>query len=130
MRKLRRSEILVAAGMIPVVLALATLLAQRPLPRTLAPQAGAESLAPVLDRRGERLTASYQSRWNLDDRLALERVPFFLRTAVIEAEDRRFWTHRGVDWRARLSALWQNLRAGRAVRGASTITAQVVRLLH
>ena len=130
MRKLRRSEILVAAGMIPVVLALATLLAQRPLPRTLAPQAGAEALAPVLDRRGERLTASYQSRWNLDDRLALERVPFFLRTAVIEAEDRRFWTHRGVDWRARLSALWQNLRAGRAVRGASTITEQVVRLLH
>jgi penicillin-binding protein 1C len=35
-----------------------------------------------------------------------------------------------VDWKARLHALVQNLRAGRGVRGASTITEQVVRMLH
>ena len=39
-------------------------------------------------------------------------------------------SHGGVDWPARVHALAQNLRAMKGVRGASTITEQVVRMLH
>ena len=44
--------------------------------------------------------------------------------AVVRAEDRRFFGHRGVDWRAGAGALWNALRGGRR-RGASTITMQL-----
>ena len=113
-----------------LLLAAGTLLAQRTLPERLVPQADTARRYAVLARGGEALTASYQERWNYDDQLPLERVPAFLRTAMVEAEDRRFWSHPGIDGRARLGAIWQDLRAGRAVRGASTISEQAVRLLH
>jgi penicillin-binding protein 1C len=84
----------------------------------------------VLDRQGQPLGVSYQNQFNVTDTRALHDVPETLRHAIVTAEDRRFFAHGGVDWRARASALWQNLRAGRSLRGASTITEQVVRILH
>jgi penicillin-binding protein 1C len=84
----------------------------------------------VLDRLGQPLGISYQTQFNLSDRRSLQDVPEILRLAVVTAEDRRFYDHAGVDWRARFSALWQNFRARHAVRGASTITEQVVRIIH
>ncbi|MGH8565216.1 MAG: transglycosylase domain-containing protein [Gammaproteobacteria bacterium] len=44
--------------------------------------------------------------------------------AVVRAEDRRFFAHRGVDWRAGAGALWNALSGGQR-RGASTITMQL-----
>src|SRR6185437_10182056 len=73
---------------------------------------------------------SYQNRWNTYDNLPLYQIPNFLKQAFILSEDRHFYTHHGVDWRARWSALWQNIRAERKVRGASTISEQVVHMLH
>jgi penicillin-binding protein 1C len=49
--------------------------------------------------------------------------------ATIAAEDGRFYDHGGVDARALLRALAQNLESGRVVSGASTITQQLVKLL-
>ncbi len=46
---------------------------------------------------------------------------------LIEAEDRRFYRHPGVDARAVLRAAWNNLRGGER-QGASTIAMQVARL--
>ncbi len=60
----------------------------------------------------------------------MHEIPQLLQNAVIESEDRQFWSHGGVDWLARVHALAQNLRAMRGMRGASTITEQVVRMLH
>ena len=90
---------------------------------------GGERFA-VVDRQGQPLGVSYQNQFNLSDRRALHDVPDILRHAIVTAEDRRFFEHDGVDWQARGGALLQNLRAGRFVRGASTITEQVVRILH
>lgn len=45
--------------------------------------------------------------------------------AVIAAEDQEYFTHCGIDMPAMARAVWQNLRMGRVVRGASTITMQV-----
>jgi penicillin-binding protein 1C len=83
----------------------------------------------VLDRHGEPLGITYQNRFNTTMR-PLYTVPEFLRNAMIASEDRHFFEHNGVDWRARLAALWQNIQAGKAVRGASTISEQVVRIVH
>ena len=62
---------------------------------------------------------TYENRWNFHDRVALHEVPALMRADFIEAEDQRFLSHSGVDWIARAHAAWQNLRAGRVVRGAA-----------
>src|SRR5690606_12217358 len=119
-----RGIALAAAGLV-----LATFAAQRPLPDRLAPPQDARR-QPVLDRHGAPLQLVHDGGWNLAQQLRLAQVPPLLIAAVVGAEDRRFAEHAGIDWRARAAALWQNLRAGRAVRGASTISEQVVRLLQ
>jgi membrane peptidoglycan carboxypeptidase len=47
--------------------------------------------------------------------------------AVLAAEDRRFYAHHGADPVAIVRAAWRNLRAGRVVQGASSITQQLAR---
>lgn len=84
----------------------------------------------VLDRQGQPLGISFQTRFNMMDVQPLHQIPDVLRQAFLTAEDRRFFAHNGVDWTARLAAVWQDMRGGRAARGASTITEQVVRIVH
>ena len=49
--------------------------------------------------------------------------------AVVATEDKRFWRHTGIDVLALLRAAKQNISNARRVSGASTISAQVVRLI-
>lgn len=84
----------------------------------------------IFDRHGVPLTVTYQNAWNLHDALPLHQIPLLFQQAFVESEDRRFFAHEGVDWVARGHALVQNVAAWRAVRGASTITEQVIRMLH
>lgn len=112
------------------LLALVTAVQLQPLPERLPPALEAPRKAQLLDRHGQPLTVTYQNQWNLHDRLPLHEIPDFLRQAFITAEDRRFAEHAGVDWRARLAALMQNIKAGRTQRGASTLSEQAVRMLH
>ncbi len=83
----------------------------------------------LLDRHGEPLSVTYRNRWNVHDRVALHDIPFFLQRSFIAAEDQRFYQHHGVDWLARLHALQQNLVHGAMLRGASTLSEQVLRML-
>lgn len=82
----------------------------------------------VVDRNGKPLTISYQNRWNNYDVLPLHKIPQFLQDSFITSEDKRFYQHGGVDWKARAGAVYQNLNGGNT-RGASTITEQVVRMI-
>ena len=83
----------------------------------------------VLDRSGEiiqRLRTDNTVRrgqW-----VALADVSPALRTALVLSEDKRFYEHSGVDWRAVSSAAWGNLWNTKT-RGASTITMQLAGLL-
>lgn len=52
-----------------------------------------------------------------------------LRHAVVAAEDGRFYEHGGIDWEAVQKAIEDNRRRGRAWRGGSTITQQLVKNL-
>lgn len=57
----------------------------------------------------------------------LDRVPPKLIDAFVATEDRRFFSHGGVDYRGTLRALVTNLRAGQVAQGGSTITQQVAK---
>lgn len=72
---------------------------------------------------GAALAADGQWRFQGTDALPENYV-----NALLCFEDRRFFSHSGVDLRAVLRATWQNLRARRVKSGASTITMQVIRL--
>ena len=56
-----------------------------------------------------------------------DRLPPDLVAAVIATEDRRFFSHGGMDIFGVLRALIVNLRAGEVVQGGSTITQQVIK---
>ena len=122
--------LLAAAVLLGGGLTLATLLALQPVPHDLATLTGDIERQRLLDRHGQVLNISYQNRWNIHERLALHQIPETLQQALIAAEDKRFFEHHGIDWLARLSALWQNLAAAGKVRGASTISEQVVKMLQ
>jgi penicillin-binding protein 1C len=102
----------------------------RPFPDRLTPGDSEILKAQILDRNGIPLSVTYANQWNIHDHVPLHQIPTLLQQAFIASEDKRFYKHGGVDWKARLHAVLQNLRALRVVRGASTITEQVVRMLH
>lgn len=56
-------------------------------------------------------------------------VPKYYLDAVVSIEDHRFYTHSGVDYIATARALRNNLRAGKAKEGGSSITQQVAKNL-
>src|SRR5207253_3226017 len=59
----------------------------------------------------------------------LAHIPQTLRDAVIATEDRRFYSHFGVDPIGVARAVYQNYRRGRIVEGGSTITQQLTKVL-
>jgi penicillin-binding protein 1A len=61
--------------------------------------------------------------------LSLDQIPETMINAFIAAEDKKFYEHNGVDYRAIARAALANLSAGEVVEGASTITQQVTRIV-
>lgn len=119
-----------ACGALLALFGLATLVSYQAPPDSLLVMADAHTRVQYLDRHGEPLSRTYQNRWNIHDQLPLQQIPLPLQQAFIIAEDQRFYRHNGVDWLARFNALRQNLQAGEVVRGASSISEQVVQMLH
>jgi 1A family penicillin-binding protein len=79
----------------------------------------------VLDRHGRPAFTFFQER-RTD--VPLERISPLMIHALLAIEDKRFFTHNGLDpWRI-AGAGWRNLRAGRIRQGGSTITQQLVRV--
>jgi penicillin-binding protein 1C len=122
-----------ALGCVLVVvsaLAVATRLSLRDFPDDLRSLSGTAIKSRVLARDGTPLSYTLENTWNTTDVAPLADVPTLLQTAFITAEDQHFYEHQGVDWTARFAALWLDVRQGAAIRGASTITEQVVRMVH
>ncbi|MEY2884956.1 MAG: hypothetical protein RL490_2680, partial [Pseudomonadota bacterium] len=59
--------------------------------------------------------------------LPFARIPKTMTSAMIAVEDRRFYSHPGLDPIGVVRAFVVNLRAGHSVQGASTITQQLAR---
>ncbi|MCX7888525.1 MAG: penicillin-binding protein 1C [Rhodobacteraceae bacterium] len=96
--------------------------------RTVLPPLVVATSTEVRGRDGTLLRAFTvdDGRW----RMAPGAVdPLYLQM-LVAYEDRRFWTHGGVDGLALLRALGQAVLNGRVVSGGSTLTMQVARLLE
>ena len=91
--------------------------------------AHAPSDAPLLDRFGAVLqTVRFDDTVRRGPWVTLADISPALREAIVLSEDRRFWAHGGVDWRALAAGAWASAWNGRS-RGASTLTMQLAGLL-
>ena len=59
-----------------------------------------------------------------------EDIPKSFVTAIISIEDKKFYRHNGVDFKAIMRAVKARLQAGRVTQGGSTITMQLAKLMY
>lgn len=87
-----------------------------------------DQTSSIVDQNGELIEKIQTEEYRTI--VGLEKIPKHLQDAFISIEDERFDSHIGVDIRGIMSSLLDNLKAGRTVRGASTITQQLSRNLY
>jgi penicillin-binding protein 1C len=97
-----------------------------PLPQSLL--SGELSETEFVDRNGQPLRAVRSQGSPFGRTASYAEIPLPLIEATLAAEDRRFWSHHGVDCRATLRALRQLAWHRRVVSGGSTITQQLIKL--
>src|SRR3954465_10632165 len=81
----------------------------------------------LLDRNGIPLRETRVAE-RFSHELTLTEVPRNAINALLAAEDKRFYSHRGIDWLATSRAVVSGLAHGRITSGASTITQQLVKI--
>jgi penicillin-binding protein 1C len=98
-----------------------------PLPDAVSPEARRTSLEVTAQDRTllRRVHPEGQS-----EPVSVDELPESVIEALISIEDRRFYSHPGVDPVAMGRALWSNVREGRIVSGGSTVTMQVAEQLR
>jgi penicillin-binding protein 1A len=79
----------------------------------------------VYDAAGNEIAVFREFDLTVD--MAREDVPQVLKDAVVAAEDRKFWSHDGIDPEGLVRAAVANYREGEVVQGGSTITQQYVK---
>src|SRR6266446_5491315 len=132
-RWLRR--VLIAVGALTLLgltaVGVAALWAFTILPRSLPSVTALETLQPIqgtkiYDDNDEPMTELHVERRIL---VPLAQIPQSLRDAILATEDRRFYSHWGIDPIGVARAVIQNYRRGRLVEGGSTITQQLTKVL-
>ena len=95
-------------------------------PKLPEPSPGMESrITRIYDGTGQEIGALRNFETKID--VSPADVPEILKRAVVAAEDKRFYSHRGFDLKAALRALWADLRGRSIEEGGSTITQQYVK---
>ena len=124
----RRALLLLAAGLF--LLAAARDAFDAWIDATKLPPLALETSPEMRDRNGRLLRAFTvdNGRWRLATRLG-DVDPDYIRM-LIAYEDKRFYTHSGVDLLAFLRAAGQAIANGRIVSGGSTLSMQAARLLE
>jgi monofunctional biosynthetic peptidoglycan transglycosylase len=127
--KLRRAlfravVIVAAAGFAVTAYVYLTLPDVRPLART-NPESTAFMELRAAEAAREGRSVRRVQRW-----MPYSRISQSLKRAVLVAEDAAFWDHEGVDYEELRKSIEVNWEAGRAVRGASTITQQLAKNLY
>ncbi len=117
------SSILVPLGTVATVLGAFLFL---PLPATLPKPkpTAASSMSHVYDINGNEIAVFREYETSIP--VKKEDIPEILKQAVISIEDKRFYSHGGVDPQGTLRAMWADIR-GEAIQGGSTITQQYVK---
>lgn len=136
-RHRRWPHILAWLALAALILTTAAHLATKPPPMPTYAAVRADwqpSEAWLYDRDGQLLDSE---RVNFERRrlawVPLNAISPAVRTAVVQSEDRRFWSHGGVDWLAVASAIQSRLTmlggTGDRSRGASTLPMQLAAFL-
>ncbi len=101
-----------------------------PVPVTIPARKVQAAILPsfVYDTNGNLLTVFRRVESNIP--MTKADLPRVLRRAVIAAEDRRFYTHTGVDIKGLARAVTRDVSKGEAEQGASTITQQLVKAVY
>jgi len=90
------------------------------------PQQGIDSrITRIYDASGTQLGNLHR----FDTHIQVNRtdIPQDLKDAVVAIEDKRFYSHSGLDLKALVRALWADLQGGSYEQGGSTITQQYVK---
>jgi len=130
---MKRNALVTAVFAIAVVAWYATVtaaLAARSIVHELERAKSLADLAPrpqatiVYDRLGKPAFSFF-----VEQRISvpLDRISPRMVEALLAVEDRRFYSHHGIDPVRITAAAWRNFRAGRIVEGGSTITQQLAR---
>ncbi|ACC98391.1 Membrane carboxypeptidase [Elusimicrobium minutum Pei191] len=82
------------------------------------------------DRNGIPMRTFLSATQTYSKPVSVENVSPWMILALVAVEDKRFFTHPGIDVKAVSRAAWQNLSSGEVVSGASTITQQLVRAIE
>lgn len=61
--------------------------------------------------------------------ITFNQIPTYVTQAIISIEDKKFYQHKGVDYKAILRALIAAMKEGEVTQGASTITQQLARTI-
>jgi penicillin-binding protein 1A len=96
-------------------------LAQTPTPSEVA----APQVSSIYDAKG-RLIGTLNVEQNRRV-LPMKDIPEVMRKATLAAEDRTFYEHGAVSYKALLRAAWANVSGGEVSQGGSTITQQYVK---
>ena len=117
------SSLLVPVGTVVTVLGAFLFL---PLPATLPkPKPGvASSMSHVYDINGNEIAIFREYETSIP--VQKQDIPEVLKQAVVSIEDKRFYSHGGVDPQGTVRAMWADIR-GEAIQGGSTITQQYVK---
>ncbi len=130
--RFRRFLLLVALFGMGVVLGGVTLLAQEPLPPLDDPfvelkQTTYVCTAEIDNNCSADVAALALSAGENRQIVAYEEIPPVLVNAVVAAEDKDYFSHRGLDPAGIGRALYQDIREGNTNQGGSTITQQYVK---
>ncbi|MGE5759525.1 MAG: penicillin-binding protein 1C [Gemmatimonadota bacterium] len=125
----RRFGLSLAAALALALVAALVVWVALPLPATLAAPGPVPRLV-LSDRHGLPLRATRSDEGSRGGWTPLAELDPKILQAFLAIEDRRFYSHHGVDLRALARALRDDLWARTTVSGGSTITMQLVRLLR
>ncbi len=84
----------------------------------------------ILDRNGVLLREALSQDEGYGQWTPLDAVDEKLVTAIVLIEDKRFYSHRGIDLQSLLRAMWQNVSTLSIVSGASTISQQTIKNIY
>jgi membrane peptidoglycan carboxypeptidase len=125
LRVLKWLALLALAGVVLLVLAFFVLYKTIDIPDPNRDFQTQTSLVYYADGKTEAGSYEIQNRVSIP----LREMPQHLQDAVVAAENRTFWTDKGIDPKSILRAAFSNAK-GNATQGASTITQQYVKILY
>lgn len=116
--------LLFCVGLIVVGLYLRSIQKSLPSPDELVKRVSDQS-TQILDRNGKVLYTVYgdQNR----EFVSIDKIPEHTKWALLAAEDAEFYQHKGLDYLGIIKSAITNFTKRRVVRGASTITQQLVK---